>query len=33
MKTKLLLLSVVLLLGVFSFGQTVDSPASSRQDL
>ena len=33
MKTKSLLLSIVLLLGVFSFGQTADSPSSSRQDL
>jgi hypothetical protein len=33
MKMKLLLRSVVLSVGVFARGQTVDSPASNRQDL
>jgi len=32
-KTKLLLLSLILSLAVFSFGQTEDSPGSSPQDL
>ena len=33
MKMRFVLLSVVLSLGVFACGQTVDSPASNRQDL
>ncbi len=33
MKMKFVLLSVVLSLGVSAWGQTVDSPASDRQDL
>ena len=33
MKTKVLLLSLVLSLGVFAFGQTEDSASSARQDL
>jgi len=33
MRTKILLLSIVLSLGVLSFAQTADSSASNRQDL
>src|ERR1700681_2896294 len=33
MKMKFVFLSMVLSLGVFAFGQTVDSPSSNRQDL